>query len=100
MPAPLPLAGNQHRSGERTVELRYLSERKEQGFHIRYWVGEPEMESRGDFRFPYPSQRVEEEPEVNPRGLLVAATPSYPVPPTGGKPELAALSVTPAGEKP
>jgi hypothetical protein len=26
----------------------------EQGFHIRHRVDEPEMESGGDFRFPYP----------------------------------------------
>jgi hypothetical protein len=44
--------------------MQHLSERKEQGFHI----GEPEMESGGDFRFPYPSQRVKEEPEVDPEG--------------------------------
>jgi hypothetical protein len=78
----------------------HLSERKEQGFHIRLRVGEPEMESGGDFWFPYPSQRVKEEPEVDPPRAAVAATPSYLVPPAGGKPETAALSVTPAGEKP
>jgi hypothetical protein len=35
------------------ADIWHLSERKEQGFHIRFRVGEPEMESEGDFRFPY-----------------------------------------------
>jgi hypothetical protein len=51
-----------------TADMRHLSERKEQGFHIRFWVGEPEMESGCDFRFPCSSQRVKEEPEVDPDG--------------------------------
>jgi hypothetical protein len=44
----------QHRSEEQKADIRHLSEREEQGFHIRYRVGEPEVESGGDFRFLYP----------------------------------------------
>jgi hypothetical protein len=51
-----------------TADIRHLSERKEQGFHIRYRVDEPEMESVGDFQFPYSSQRIKEEPEMGPEG--------------------------------
>jgi hypothetical protein len=53
LPAPSPLSGIQHRYEEQKADIRYLSEREEQGYHIRYRVGEPEVESRDDFRFLY-----------------------------------------------
>jgi hypothetical protein len=52
-------------SPEISIELRHLSERKEQGFHIRYW---------GDFRFPYPSKRVKEEPEAGSSHSFISGT--------------------------
>jgi hypothetical protein len=53
LPAPSPLSGIQHRLEEQKADIRHLSEREEQGFHIQYWVDEPKVESGDDFRFLY-----------------------------------------------
>jgi hypothetical protein len=54
LPAPLPLSRIQHHCEEQKADIRHLSEREEQGFHIPYQVSEPEVESGGDFQFLYP----------------------------------------------
>jgi hypothetical protein len=47
-------SGIQHRSEELKADIRHLSgKEEEQGFHIRYRVEEPEVESGDDFRFLY-----------------------------------------------
>jgi hypothetical protein len=44
LPAPSLLSGIHHRSEELKADIRHLSEKEDQGFHIRYRADEPDVE--------------------------------------------------------